>query len=61
MTQAYKDQMAEVRKAEQEEKEREGELNPRVRSNIQLSTLQSGNGKEEGVWGPAWLISIAKC
>lgn len=53
--------MAEVRKADQEEKEREGEHNLHARSNSKLSTLQSGNGKEEGVWGPAWLISIAKC
>lgn len=30
VTQAYKDQMAEVRKAEEEEKKRDGELSPNL-------------------------------
>ena len=46
VTQAYKDQMAEVRRAEEEEKKREG-IFPSCVSAISLSHMQDRDGKEE--------------
>lgn len=47
VTQAYKDQMAEVRRAEEEEKKREGTIYGSVPRTIRLMKMPSSVGEEQ--------------
>lgn len=57
VTQAYKDQMAELRMAEEEEKRREGTFIMEFTGRYSNAALQKRRGRRTKAWVPGWPTS----